>query len=822
MKHHYTSVELIGNTACVRAIDENGSRVQYRDKTFKPEMFIPSNRPTGFTSVYGDDVELIHPGSVKESREWLKQYKNTNMKIFGNEKYLYQYIGKNWDDEIEWSMDKLHVMNLDLECECEHGFPDPSLAPEPILLITMECNGLYVTLGTKPYTGSQPGQKFKYIHCADEHDLLMEFMSIWKRFDPDVITGWNVNLFDMPYIINRIKKLFGEGEEKQLSPWRRVRERDVFIMNRTQTAYLISGIATLDYLDLYKKNTYSDRESYKLDHIAHVELGEKKLSHDEHANMHLFYKNDWNKYVEYNVQDVRLVRRLDDKLKLLELNITRAYDSRVNYVDIFSQVRTWDAIIYNFLRDQDVIIPVSKEVVDEGVFVGAFVKDPQVGMHKWVVSFDLNSLYPHLIMQYNISPDTYVGKRDDVCVANVLAGAVQADDPDNTLAANGAMYRKNKHGFLPQIMEKMYKDRTVAKRKMLDAKQRLEADPDNKEIVFEIAKWNNKQMAAKIALNSAYGAFGSKYFRFYDTIHATAITTSGQLSIKWIANKLNDYFRKAFKTDNDYIIASDTDSVYITCAEVIDKVKPQDPIDFLDSFSKTVLTPYIGKCFQELGDKMNAYEQKMVMEREVIADKAVWVKKKRYILNVHDSEGVRYAKPKLKIMGIETQKSSTPALCRGALLKAFDLMINKDLKSVKEYCREFEKEFTKASPDEVASPRGVKGLEKFHDPLRIYRKSTPIHVKGSLIYNRMLTEMGLDTQYPLIKEGEKIKYTYLKMPNPAKDIVISFPGILPVEFDLDQFIDRDLQFQKAFLDPLDAVLTAIGWTRKDTLEALFG
>jgi DNA polymerase elongation subunit (family B) len=822
MKHYYTSVEVIGNSVAVRAIDENGDRVAYRDRTFKPEMFIPSNTPTNYESINGDPLELIQPGNIKETREWLKQYKHTNMDICGNEKFLYQYMGKNWDKDIEWSMDKLRILNLDLECECEHGFPDPSIAPEPILLITMEVKGSYITLGTKAYTGKQPGQRFKYIQCADESDLLMQFMSIWKRIDPDVVTGWNVNLFDMPYIINRIKKLFGEGEEKQLSPWRRVMEREVHNMNRVQMAYLISGVATLDYLDLYKKNTYSDRESYKLDHIAHVELGEKKLSHDEHANMHLFYKNDWNKYVEYNVQDVRLVRRLDDKLKLMELNITRAYDSRVNYVDIFSQVRTWDAIIYNWLRDQDVIIPVSKEVVDAGVFAGAFVADPKVGMHEWVMSFDLNSLYPHLIMQYNISPDTYVGKRTDVHVDSVLLGAVQADDPNCTLAANGAMYKKDKQGFLPQIMDKMYRDRSVAKRKMMDAKQRLEEDPDNKDIQFEIAKWNNKQMAAKIALNSAYGAFGSKYFRFYDTIHATAITLSGQLAIRWIGDKLNAYFQKALETDDNYIIASDTDSVYLACSGIVNKIKPKDPVEFLDTFSKTVLTPFIGRCYQELADKMNAYEQKMIMEREVIADKGVWVKKKRYILNVHDNEGVRYKKPKLKIMGIETQKSSTPAICRGALLKAFDLMINEDIAAVKAFCEEFEKEFLKAPPEEVASPRGVKGLTKFHDPLRIYRKSTPLHVKGSLIYNRMLKEMDLDKHYPIISEGEKIKYAYLNMPNPAKDTVISFPGILPDEFDLDRFIDRDKQFEKAFLDPLDAVLTAIDWSRKDTLESLFG
>jgi DNA polymerase elongation subunit (family B) len=822
MNHYYTSVEVIGNSVAVRAIDANGDRVQYKDKTFRPEMFIPSNDPTSkYESISGEKLELIQPGNIKESRDWISQYSGSNFDIYGNERFLYQYMGKHWPEDMKWDMSKIRVLNIDIECECEFGFPQPEIAPEPIHLITMEVDGNYVTLGTKEYTGTQPGQKFKYIRCADEHDLMTEFVSIWKKIDPDVVTGWNVNFFDMPYIVNRLEHLFGEGTAKQLSPWRKLRERNVSVMGRTQQTWVISGVSTLDYFDLYKKNTYTDRESFKLDYIAHIELGERKLSHDEHANMHLFYKNDWNKYVEYNVQDVCLVRKLDDKLKLMELNITRAYDACVNYEDIFSQVRTWDAIIYNWLRKKNIIVPLNRDTESEGAYVGAYVKEPQAGLHEWVMSFDLNSLYPHLMMEFNISPDTYVGKRQDVSVDSLLGGYVQADDPECTLAANGAMYRKDKQGFLPEIMQKMYNDRKEAKRQMIWHQQELQKDPTNKKHEYEISRLNNKQMAAKIALNSAYGAMGSQYHRFYDTINATAITTSGQLAIRWIERKLNEYFQKVLKTEDDYVIASDTDSVYLNCKGIVDVANPDSPIDFLDKFGEEVLTPYIDRCYQELAERVNAYEQKMVMGREVIADKGIWVKKKRYILNVHDSEGVRYTKPKLKIMGIETQKSSTPEICRGALLEAFQLIIDADENAVRQYCDEFQTEFLQAGIEEVSSPRGVKGLRKFSGKTSIYVKSTPLHVKGALIYNHMLKERGLDKKYPLINEGEKIKYAYLQLPNPTKDTVISFPSILPDEFDLDRFVDRQKQFEKSFLDPLDAVLDAIGWTREH-VDTLFG
>ena len=552
-------------------------------------------------------------------------------------------------------------------------------------------------------------------------------------------------------------------------------------------------------------------------------------SENPHETFRDWYTNDYQSFVDYNINDVELVDAMEDKMKLIELALTMAYEAKTNYNDVYSQVRMWDVTIYNFLKEKHMVVPMRRIADGAEKYEGAYVKDPQTGLHNWVMSFDLNSLYPHLIMQYNISPETLATESNsEVSVDKMLEKSVEIIDDGYTVTPNGARFRKDFQGFLPQLMEKMYNDRVKFKKWSLEAKQRYENTKDKK-YLNELSKYNNIQMARKIALNSAYGAIGNQYFRYYDRRMATAVTTSGQLSIRWIENKVNEYLNKILQTtDKDYVIASDTDSIYVTFDELVSKVAPKNPVDFLDKVASEKFEPYITKCYEELAEYVHAYQQKMEMAREVIADKGIWTAKKRYILNVHDSEGVRFAEPQLKVMGIEAVKSSTPAPCREMIRSALKVIINGDEKTLNTFIQSFRENFMKYPPENIAYPRSCNNLRHYADPSAVYKKGTPMHVKGALVYNFVLKKKGLENKYPLIQEGDKIKFIEVRTPNIYQTNVISFMTRLPKEFDLHNMINYDIMFDKSFVEPLTFILDQIGWRvdrsygTQTTLEHLFG
>ena len=584
----------------------------------------------------------------------------------------------------------------------------------------------------------------------------------------------------------------------------------------------------LDYLDLYRKHTFVRRESYKLDYIGEVELGQNKLD-NPYDTFKEFYQNDYQRFVEYNIQDVELVDKLEDKMQLIALHLTMAYEAKVNYQDVFGQVRIWDCIIYHHLRSKNIVPPAITESKESFGYEGAYVKDPVIGFHDWIASFDLNSLYPHLIMQYNISPETMVGfDPNRVNVENMLNQKSDLSDLDGkTITPNGAQFRTDKRGFLPELMETLYQERVVYKKKMLEAKTNYQQTGDKK-YWFEIAKNHNIQLARKIALNSAYGAIGNQYFRYFDVRHAEGITTAGQLTIRWIERDVNEFLNKMLKTTNvSYVVASDTDSIYIRLGEVVNRIfkdtsDTRKVVRIMDKFCEETIQPQIDKSFDKLAKYVNAYDQKMIMKREVIANKGIWTAKKRYILNVYNEEGVELKEPKLKIMGIEAVKSSTPSACRDKIKEALKVIMNKDEQALIQFIDDFRQKFKKLRPEDIAYPRSCNNLKKYSSRTTIYKKSCPIHVRGSLLYNNLLEKKKLK-KYEQILEGDKIKFIQLKEPNPLRENVISFIGTLPKEFGLHNYIDYDNQFDKSFLEPLRFIVNAIDWSfeRQSTLDDFF-
>jgi len=827
----YTNIQLIGNQFLIRGY-ENGKHITHREE-WKPTLFVPSKRKTKYKTLEGESVEPIQPGFVRDCREFYKKYDEVeNFKIYGNDRYVYQYISEKYPEEhIQFDIKKIRLVTIDIEVAAESGFPDVENVAEEMLLISLQdyATKKVTTFGSRPFVNKDPN--VTYILCDDEVHLLRSFLAYWRKNLPEVITGWNSQMYDIPYLAGRINRVLGEKSMKDLSPWGLVSQDEVYISGRKNITYDIGGVTQLDYLDLYKRFTYTNQESYRLDYIANYELSEKKLDHNEYDTFREFYTKDWDKFVRYNIIDVQLVDKLEDKLKLIELAITMAFDAKVNFIDIHYQVRMWDTIIYNYLKKQNIVIPPKKRTSKSQKYAGAYVKEPKPGKYDWVVSFDLNSLYPHLIMQYNISPETLKDdKHPTATVDRILKEEIDFQlHKDSAVCANGAMYRTDIRGFLPEIMEKIYTERTVYKKKMLAAKQKYEDTKDPK-LVKDIATINNIQMARKIQLNSAYGAIGNEYFRYYKLENAEAITLSGQVSIRWIEDRMNQKINHILKTkDIDYVIASDTDSIYLNLGPLVEVIykerekTTESVVGFLNKICEVEFEKYIESSYETLASYVNAYDQKMIMKRENIADRGIWTAKKRYILNVWDSEGVRYSEPKLKIMGIEAVKSSTPAPCRKAIKDALKVMMSGTEDEMIDFIDQFRKKFRSLPPEEISFPRTVSDVVKYKGRNAIYEKGTPIHARGSLLFNHHVKRLGLEGKYSLIGNGEKVKFCYLRSPNPIHENVMSFIQDFPREIGIEKYIDYDLQFEKSFLDPLKIILDVIQWNVEKTasLESFF-
>lgn len=847
MTKFYTHVASKGGKILHRGWDSNGRRI-HESIPFRPVLFVPTKKQTDnkWHTIDGRLVDELDFPNTYESRKFIDEYKGVNgFTIYGDIDAQYQFIAANYagDGEVEYNPKHIRTMYLDIEVESENGFALPSEATERVNGITMKMSdGKCYSLGLNHFF-------VEGVECKsyedDERRLLSDFVDLWETLDPDIITGWNVNMFDMPYLYNRIVSVLGKKTANRLSPWGEVRDRKVVIMERVNVVFEFVGVTILDYYDLYKKFTFTNQESYKLGYIASVELGEGKISYEDFGTITDFYRRDFQKFMEYNIRDVEIVVGLENKLRLLELALGLTYSARCVLGDVFSQVRMWDTIIYNYLLRRGIVIPPRNRSQKDEQFIGAYVKDPQVGKHEWVASFDLDSLYPHLIMHYNISPETLVSERlssisvedlIDVGHNPTLEGFLAMKKTEGLcVAANGTVYRKDVRGFLPELMDTMYEQRKQFKKKMLDCKKMLKSLGDDilpdkeEELKNEISKYGNFQLVRKVQLNSAFGAVGNQYFRYYNLNMAEAITVSGQLSIRWIEKHLNQFMNKVCNTKNeDYVIASDTDSVYLRMSNLVNKVAPnktqKKTVEFIDNSCKDIILPFISKKYDELAKRMNAYANKMSMKREAIAAKGIWTAKKRYMLSVLMGEDDVYTEqPELKIMGIETTRSSTPMIVRKRLKQAISIIMLKDEDAMRTFVQEFHTEFMSLPAEQIAFPRGCNGLDDYADYSNIYKGSTPIAVKGALIYNHWIKKKKLDRKYPLVREGEKIKFIYLRMPNPVREKVISFVTAIPDEFGLKDYIDYNIQFEKTFVEPLTAIAGKIGWKLKEvsTLEDLF-
>jgi len=819
---------------------ENGQTFNRREN-FKPTLFVESDKPSEWKSHLGAQLSPINFESIVEARDFVEQYAEVdNFRIYGQTNYTHGYISEKFTDAVAWNIDQIRISTLDIEVKSDNGFPNAQQAAEEVTAITVmdRATKEIVSFGCGDYTPHH--DNIRYVKCETERQLLMEFLTHWTSNYPDIVTGWYVKYFDIPYLVNRLARVFGDETAKKLGLWY-VKQRETEKFGQKRSFFELGGIAILDYQELYRKFTYSAQESYTLNHICSIELGEEKLSYEEYDSLHHLYRENFQKYMEYNNRDVWLVYRLEKKLRMIELCVTMAYDAKINYEEVYSQVRFWDTIIYNHLLTKKIALPPRPAGTRSEAYAGAYVKDPKVGAYKWVVSFDATSLYPSLILQYNISPDTIARPETDV-QANIESlidhqggaefqrmGLHNLREHDWGMTANGVHFSNEKLGFFPELVDKFFQDRQTYKRKYLEAKKMFEETHDPK-YQEDMSRYNVYQMARKISLNSLYGAAGSGYFRFFSIRIAEAITLSGQMMIQVMENTVNEYLNKVLKneTAKPYVIACDTDSVYITLDDLVQKVMGDTTdtnkiVNFLDRVCKEKLSPLLDEACYRMAVYTNAFKNAISFKRESISDYGFWTAKKRYALRVYDNEGVRYHEPEIKVTGLEVVRSSTPAVVREMLRGAIKVLMDGKQTALWDYVAAKKDEFLKCRPEDIAFPRSVNGMDKYRSASMVYEKGTPMQVRAALVYNHLLEKNKLTKKYRLIQEGDKIKFLYLKEPNTIKENTIAFSSSMPKELGLHAYIDYEVMFEKTFLEPLASILSCIGWTHSkvNTIDDLF-
>ena len=833
----YTSVCRIGNNICVREQTDTGPN-KFKVK-YEPTLYVSAQGNTDLHTLYGDPVKPVKPGTMSDCREYIKQYKDVSgFSVYGQTDYVLAYIDEKYPEELHFELSRVSAWVLDIETFLPEddqgritGFPHPEEADAPINLISMQdlATKRVFSFGYREFTGKA---NTTYMNCGSEKEMLKQFLNFWNQKNVEVCTGWNVDGFDILFIYNRIAKVLGEDYAKKLSPWESVEVKKITLYRKTKYKVQIAGVVILDYMELYKKFSMTKQESYSLSHIAQEELGEDKLDHSEYKNFNDFARRGWNeKFVPYNVLDCQLVAKLEDKLKMLDLALTISFLAKINFDNVFGPVRTWDSIIHNALRKEKKVIPLKDiDGGDHEGIEGAYVKDPKIGFVRWPISIDAESLYPSNAIMLNMSPETYLG-----IVECSLDEMLRGDSPEppemECISPIGARFRKDFQGIIPRLFEGLKVTRKEVKREMLRLKQEYETTKD-KATLTRISALDNKQQALKILLNSAYGALGNKGFRFYNPHIAESITMLGQYALKIVESELDGILAKRFALplNTKFLVYADTDSLFFEMAPVVEKYfegkATPTIVKALEKIAVDIIQKEVDALMEKVCKATNAYKKTLYFKLENVGDAALWVSKKRYIMRVHSSEGVTYAKPKYKVMGLDIVKSSTPAWVRNKLKGSLDLIFDTDEKTVQKFLADSREEFIELPTAQISFPKGANNIESFSNPVTIYDKGTPIHVRAALLYNHHVKKRGLDGIYPLIPSGSKIRYAYLKMPNSIHENVIGFPADehLPEELGLEEYVDRDMQFDKTMVASMQNILGAINWSavERSTLDSFFG
>lgn len=872
MTKYYKNFYVHKNQLLIREYD-NGIENRFK-RRIEPSYYFETDKESEYKTLLGKPLIKMDFLSQYDAKQWFDTYDTMKHKIFGFNHYEYTMINDMYPGDLSpvFNIKNLVGANIDIETQTEYGFPDIERANEEINLISISLSGGghdgHITcFGYKDAIIKDKDATF--VKCINEVDLLKKFVTHWASSNIDYVTGWNIDGFDLPYIVNRIELILGEDYMKMLSPWKIINKRTAKnSFGKDSLKIEIAGINIFDYLDLYRKFSGNQAESYKLGYITNLELGDTKVDYD--CSFKDFYTNHWQTFVEYNIHDVRLVRKLEQKLGFISLGLTIAYKAKILPSDIFTTVRIWDVIISNALHSRNIMVPTFlNSGGDSGSYGGGYVKDPLIGYYEWLISVDATSLYPSIERTLNISMETILNPSqfipitpDDIIDNTELyqKAKEKAHSLNACLAANGAMFKRDKQGIIPELNALYFNQRksekelgkkyekasahisTIFKNRSVNVDEinrnntietslyehsiLNEMDNESLKTLFEFYTGKgiiqrNIEQAIKILINSLYGYLGSPYSRFYNKYIAEAITLTGQAIIRKSAEFVNEDLNKITGIEKDRIVGIDTDSNYIDLTDVVYSEKTQwykkttdEIVTLLDKFCDSRLEKTIAKGFEKLlmGD-LNAFEQQIFMKREAIGS-GIFVQKKRYTMYVYDNEKVRYAKPKLKITGLEAVRSTTPKYFREKMKEVYEMMYKVGQDEIYDVISDIRKEYFDMDISLIGKPTGVNNLEEYDNnskELGVFKKGAPGHVKAAFTYNRLIDNMKIGSLHKHIGSGDKIKLYEVKVPNPYKNDKLAILDKIPPEFELDKYVDRETMLHDYFIKPISAVLQVRNW-----------
>lgn len=835
----YTSVIRDGSDILFMGYSHDKEPLKKRIK-FEPELFMQHDEGTHTNLLKKKFASKSFP-SVAACREYVEQYKDL-YSIHGISDMVRQFVCRNFRGKLSHALFPIQVWWFDIETRVSRGFPKPDTAAEQISLITLynRSSGKVYTWGLHPIddpdvnsgmTKEDIEKELEWIRSknvdyrsfSSEESMLLDFLKFVQSNRLDVLSGWNSDAFDIPYLFNRLVNVLGEAMATRLSPWKIIEEREVHVTeSKSFVTYDIGGINHLDLMELYKKFNPGAKESFSLDFISNYELGETKveLPGEDFKDA---YSRFWATFVRYNIQDVLLLEKLDRKKQMIELCLAVAYMAKCNYSDVFSAMRTWECFITNFFYEKNMVEPWSKTKMESISIPGAYVHDPVPGRYRWVVSVDATSLYPSIMMQNNLSPETILRILSDVTPESIIEGQMPDLAENEILSANGLITTSESIGFIPELTKFVFDGRKDAKDQMLSLKKSLnDLDPTAREAAnLEIAALNTRQSVLKVLGNSLYGVCALKHFRYYDYRIASAITLSGQLYLKKTMKLINDALNKIAGTEGvEYAFYGDTDSIFFAMDKIVQKFwarkTDKEIVAALEKFVMKVLQPEINSKLDVLTKEMGAPTTLLNFKLEGISKDAIWLAKKRYIAALMYNEGVWYDPIDYKIMGMEIVRSSTPKFIKKKLKEAVELIVSGTEEELHTFVEKFKTEFMKQPYDTISFPRGCNGIETYRDSANIFKPKTPQHVRGALIFNDLIRKKGLESTVQEIGDGDRIKFILLKKPNTAFSDVIAYNGSkIPEQFDLEKYIDWNLMFEKVFLGPLEGVLDAVNWTTEE-------
>lgn len=782
-----------------------------------------------FTSIYGDSLTKIYKFSKDDPDLFESDVAETT-----------RVLVDLYTDSDEVSTGHT-ILTYDIEVEMLSGLPDTETAQNEITSIAMHdsaTDDYFVLVVDKDrIIDNKKTEKATILRFDSERELLQEFLTIYETINPTIVTGWNIDSFDTPYLYNRLKNLFGQSHANRLSPigecfWSPYRQR-----------YYAAGVSYLDYIRLYRNYNYTELPNYRLDTIGRIELDKGKVEYD--GNLDELFKTDLEKFIEYNLVDVEIVVELDRKLQFIELCQAICHAGHVPYEDFVYSSKYLEGALLTYLKRRDLVAPNKpqdrkkrlEELKEKGEekFIGAYVKPPIVGKYEWIYDLDLTSLYPSIIMTLNISPESKIEKLSDWNSQEFLKGGREQyhtegggiikrenlksllDERNVSISSNGVIYSLDNVGCIPGILDLWFKKRVEYK----DEMKRWGKSGDTEKYEF----YKKRQLVQKILLNSLYGVLGLPAFRFYDRENAEAVTTTGQEVIKSTADMVNVKYNKELGTKgDDHNIYIDTDSIFFSAVPILDKRKPG-----WEDKTQNEIAGYVNEIAEEVQDYLNQFydifserilnvpkdKHRLEIKKEYVAKAGLWIAKKRYAQWIISDNGVPV--DKLDVKGLDIKRSSFPKSFQKIMSNVLiDILKGKDELEITDMVMDFKNNLSKLSVVDIAKNSSVKNLSKYmgkrRKPFEI-QKGTPAHVKAAIIYNDLLQHYKSPYKYSPMRDGDKIKWVYLKN-NPMNIDGVALNGYNdPPEIEefIQSYIDYDRIFERELKNKLQDFYDAVGW-----------